>query len=88
MFAVNFQSYEDGGNVTVSFIKFTPKPSNHHSSLICRGTNDEMTSASAKYVEDHHRMEIFCKYKHLIINSTRLKSALRARPRCARMESQ
>ena len=70
MFAVNFQSYEDGGNVTVSFIKFTPKPSNHHSSLICRGTNDEMTSASAKYVEDHHRMEIFCKYKHLIINST------------------
>ena len=38
------------------------RPSHHHSSIICRGSNEEMQSASSKYVEDHHRMEIFCKY--------------------------
>ena len=37
------------------------RPSHHHSSIICRGSNEEMQSASSKYVEDHHRMEIFCK---------------------------
>ena len=51
----------DGGNVTVSVVKYTPEPSHHHEFLICRGSNDELMSGNPKMVQDYHQLEIFCK---------------------------
>lgn len=55
------QTVLENGNVTVSWIQYLPKPSHHHQTLICRGSNDELMTAASQTVEDYHRMEIFCK---------------------------
>ena len=51
----------DGGNVTVSWVKYIPEPSHHHEFLMCRGSNDELMSGQSKTVQDHHQLEIVCK---------------------------
>ena len=52
----------DGGNVTVSYVKYIPEPSHHHEFLMCLGSNDELMSGHSKTVQDNHQLEIFCKY--------------------------
>ena len=56
----------DGGNITVSWIKYTPLPSHHHQTLTCRGANEEMMTAASQIVEDYHRLEIFCELEFLL----------------------
>ena len=51
----------DGGNVTISWVKYIPEPSHHHEFIMCRGSNDELMSANTKTVQDTHQLEIFCK---------------------------
>lgn len=53
------QTVTDNGNVTISWLKYVPRPSHHHQTLICRGSNDELMTANSQTVEDYHRMEIF-----------------------------
>ena len=54
------QTVTEVGNVTISWLHYLPKPSHHHQTLICRGSNDELMSANSQTVEDYHRLEIFC----------------------------
>ena len=56
------QTVTQAGNVTISWLHYLPKPSHHHQTLICRGSNDELMSANSQTVEDYHRLEIFCKF--------------------------
>ena len=58
------QTVTEGGNVTISWLHYRPKPSHHHQTLICRGSNDELMTANSHTVEDYHRLEIFCEYRH------------------------
>ena len=58
------QTVTEGGNVTISWLHYLPKPSHHHQTLICRGSNDELMTANSHTVEDYHRLEIFCEYRH------------------------
>ena len=58
------QTVTQAGNVTISWLHYLPKPSHHHQTLICRGSNDELMSANSQTVEDYHRLEIFCEYFH------------------------
>lgn len=51
----------DGGNVTISWVKYIPEPSHHHEFIMCRGSNDELMSSNTKTVQDTHQLEIFCK---------------------------
>eukprot|EP00093_Oithona_nana_P001534 01534.XXX_1147_145_1 [CDS] Oithona nana genome sequencing. len=53
------QTVTEGGNVTISWLHYLPKPSHHHQTLICRGSNDELMTANSHTVEDYHRLEIF-----------------------------
>ena len=55
------QTVTEHGNVTISWLLYQPKPSHHHQTLICRGSNDELMTANSQMVEDYHRLEIFCK---------------------------
>ena len=57
------QTVTEGGNVTISWLHYLPKPSHHHQTLICRGSNDELMTANSHTVEDYHRLEIFCEYR-------------------------
>lgn len=57
----NLQTVSEDGNVTVSFIQYSPKASHYDNILICRGYNDQLAGANSKVVEDHHKMEIYCK---------------------------
>ena len=54
------QTVTQGGNVTVSWLHYQPKAGHHHQTLICRGSNDDLMTATSRTVEDYHRMEIFC----------------------------
>ena len=54
----------DGGNVTISWIKYIPEPSHHHGVLVCRGSNDELGNwkgGNSITVQDYRKLEIFCK---------------------------
>ncbi len=61
-------SHEDGGNVTVSHAVFVPAAGSTHQTITCRGTNDELLggapmggATTPNAVEDHVRIEVFCK---------------------------
>ena len=56
------QTVTQGGNVTISWLHYQPKAGHHHQTLICRGSNDDLMTATSQTVEDYHRMEIFCKF--------------------------
>ena len=56
------QTVVQGGNVTISWLHYQPKATHHHQTLICRGSNDDLMTATSQTVEDYHRMEIFCKF--------------------------
>jgi hypothetical protein len=60
------QTVTEGGNVTISWLLYVPRPSHHHQTLICRGSNEELMTANSHTVEDYQRMEIFCKYFHFV----------------------
>ena len=62
-----------GGNVTVSWLHYQPKAGHHHQTLICRGSNDDLMTATSRTVEDYHRMEIFCESN----NNSKTSSATR-----------
>ena len=59
------QTVVQGGNVTISWLHYQPKATHHHQTLICRGSNDDLMTATSQTVEDYHRMEIFCKFLDL-----------------------
>ncbi|XP_059086678.1 roundabout homolog 1-like [Tigriopus californicus] len=53
------QTYLDGGNVTVSWIRLIPEPNFHLQTLTCRGSNEELLTATSQIVEDYKRLEVF-----------------------------
>ena len=58
------QTVRDGGNLTVSWIRFAPEPGHHKQTLTCRGANEELLTSATQIVEDYHRLEVFCKSRH------------------------
>ena len=60
------------GNVTTSYMRYTPDASHHGQTLTCRGSNEEMLlggSASTQQIaEDHHQLQIYCKIKRELCN--------------------
>ena len=56
------ETYLEGGNVTLSFVRLMPTPKFHQQTLTCRGSNEVMMTPSTKVVEDYHRLQVFCEY--------------------------
>ena len=53
-------SVSSGGNVTTSFVRYTPAASHHGHTLTCRGANEELFTSATQIVEDHHALQIYC----------------------------
>ncbi len=52
------QSVSADGNVTTSYLRYSPAPEHHGQTLTCRGVNGEMMSSQT--VEDTVTLDIFC----------------------------
>ena len=53
-------SVSGGGNVTTSFVRYTPAASHHGHTLTCRGANEELFTSATQIVEDHRALQIYC----------------------------
>ena len=53
-------SFSGGGNVTTSFVRYTPAASHHGHTLMCRGANEALFTSATQIVEDHQTLQIYC----------------------------
>ncbi len=56
------QTVNDGGNVTVAWLRFRPTAEDHGQTISCRGSNEEMLMDGTEIVEDFLRLQVYCEY--------------------------